>query len=58
MQLLAPCLHMLPTENTGLKDGEVRFRQRYLDLIVNSNVREVRAASAVCWRRAETALGE
>eukprot|EP01043_Picozoa_sp_COSAG02_P002767 COSAG02_NODE_65_length_42645_cov_26.951934_37_plen_226_part_00 len=27
-QLLSPCLHMLPTEVTGLKNGETRFRQR------------------------------
>jgi lysyl-tRNA synthetase, class II len=37
--LLAPCLHMLPTARSGLKDMEVRYRQRYLDLIINDDVR-------------------
>merc|ERR1711965_681534 len=29
MQLLSPCLHMLPTSQSGLKNQEVRYRQRY-----------------------------
>merc|ERR1712226_586540 len=37
MQILAPCLHMLPKAQTGLKDKETRFRQRYLDLIMNES---------------------
>ena len=37
--LLAPCLHMLPHLHYGLKDKETRFRQRYLDLILNEDVR-------------------
>jgi len=37
--LLSPCLHMLPTARSGLKDQEVRYRQRYLDLIMNEDVR-------------------
>lgn len=40
-QLLSPCLHMLPTEVSGLKNGETRFRQRYLDLIMNDHVRQI-----------------
>ncbi|XP_008553506.1 lysine--tRNA ligase isoform X1 [Microplitis demolitor] len=38
--LLSPCLHMLPHLHYGLKDKETRFRQRYLDLILNASVRE------------------
>lgn len=38
--LLSPCLHMLPHLHFGLKDKETRFRQRYLDLILNDKVRE------------------
>ena len=38
--LLAPCLHMLPHLHFGLKDKETRFRQRYLDLIMNRYVHE------------------
>ncbi len=39
MQLLSPCLHMLPTSQSGLKNQEVRYRQRYLDLILNGSTR-------------------
>uniref|UniRef100_A0A8C5SWE5 Lysine--tRNA ligase n=1 Tax=Laticauda laticaudata TaxID=8630 RepID=A0A8C5SWE5_LATLA len=38
--LLSPCLHMLPHLHFGLKDKETRFRQRYLDLILNDFVRQ------------------
>ncbi|KAL7749051.1 lysyl-tRNA synthetase [Sorochytrium milnesiophthora] len=38
--LLTPCLRMLPKARTGLKDQETRYRQRYLDLIMNQHVRE------------------
>ena len=41
MQLLSPCLHMLPMGYTGLKNQEVRYRQRYLDLILNTETRRV-----------------
>jgi len=40
IELLSPCLHMLPHLHFGLKDKETRFRQRYLDLILNSEVRQ------------------
>lgn len=30
IQLLSPCLHMLPHLHYGIKDKETRFRQRYL----------------------------
>ncbi|KAG5311790.1 SYK ligase, partial [Acromyrmex insinuator] len=39
--LLSPCLHMLPHLYFGLKDRETRFRQRYLDLILNDKVRQI-----------------
>jgi lysyl-tRNA synthetase class 2 len=38
--LLSPCLRMLPRQRTGLKDQETRYRQRYLDLIMNPQVRD------------------
>lgn len=41
LKLLSPCLHMLPHLHYGLKDKETRFRQRYLDLILNGNVRNI-----------------
>ncbi|KAH8387154.1 hypothetical protein KR093_005039, partial [Drosophila rubida] len=40
LKLLSPCLHMLPHLHFGLKDKETRYRQRYLDLILNNKVRE------------------
>lgn len=40
LQLLSPCLHMLPEAHTGLKDRESRYRKRYLDLIMNNRTRE------------------
>lgn len=41
VQLLASCLHMLPKLEQGLTDSEIRFRQRYLDLIVNQDKRNI-----------------
>ncbi|XP_072765001.1 lysine--tRNA ligase isoform X2 [Anoplolepis gracilipes] len=41
ISLLSPCLHMLPHLHFGLKDRETRFRQRYLDLILNDKVRRI-----------------
>ncbi|GFY43690.1 lysine--tRNA ligase [Trichonephila inaurata madagascariensis] len=40
IEILAPCLHMLPHLHYGLKDKETRFRQRYLDLILNEFSRD------------------
>jgi lysyl-tRNA synthetase class 2 len=40
MRLLSPCLYMLPTERQGVKDPEIRYRQRYLDLICNKSTRD------------------
>ncbi len=40
VQLLSPCLHMLPDAHTGFKDRENRYRKRYLDLIMNNRTRE------------------
>ncbi|KAL8699778.1 MAG: hypothetical protein Q9224_001268 [Gallowayella concinna] len=39
--LLTPCLHQLPSERYGFKDQEQRYRQRYLDLIMNDKARNV-----------------
>ncbi|RAL16384.1 lysine--tRNA ligase KRS1 [Aspergillus homomorphus CBS 101889] len=39
--LLAPCLHAIPSEHFGLQDKEQRYRQRYLDLIMNDRSRNV-----------------
>lgn len=41
VNLLSSCLHMLPRFEQGFSDSEVRFRQRYLDLIVNQDNRQI-----------------
>jgi len=38
--LLTKSLQALPSTHFGLKDAETRYRQRYLDLLVNPEVRE------------------
>ena len=38
--LLTKCLHPLPEKFHGLTDTDTRYRQRYLDLIVNPEVRD------------------
>ncbi|MDO4547860.1 MAG: lysine--tRNA ligase [Clostridia bacterium] len=40
LELLTKCLHPLPEKFHGLKDTDTRYRQRYLDLIVNPEVRQ------------------
>ena len=41
LELLSPCYHMIPKGITGLKNQEVRYRQRYLDLIMNNETQRV-----------------
>lgn len=41
LTLLAPCLHMLPGKHVGLKDKEIRYRQRYLDLMLHEKTRNI-----------------
>ncbi|MCX7780949.1 MAG: lysine--tRNA ligase [Negativicutes bacterium] len=40
LEFLAKCLRPLPEKWHGLKDIETRYRQRYLDLVVNPEVRQ------------------
>ncbi|KAI5186096.1 lysyl-tRNA synthetase, class II [Nematocida homosporus] len=35
LRVLSPCVHTYPTEHYGLKDTELCYRQRYLDLVLN-----------------------
>ena len=41
VRLLTKCVRPLPEKWHGLKDVETRYRQRYVDLMVNPEVREV-----------------
>ena len=39
--LLSPCLHQIPDDHYGFKNPEQRFRQRYLDFMINDNARNI-----------------
>ncbi len=41
MILLSPCLHNLPSTHFGIEDKEIRYSNRYLDLIVNPHIRDI-----------------
>eukprot|EP00296_Roombia_truncata_P007589 JP446034.1.p1 GENE.JP446034.1~~JP446034.1.p1 ORF type:complete len:593 (-),score=245.05 JP446034.1:128-1906(-) len=41
LELLSPCMRMLPSIRYGFKDQETRYRQRYLDLIFHTSVRDI-----------------
>jgi lysyl-tRNA synthetase class 2 len=53
--LLSKAYRPLPEKWAGLKDVETRYRQRYLDLIVNWDVREVfqKRSAIISWIRRE-----
>ena len=60
LQFLAKCLIPLPEKWHGLTDVEIRYRQRYLDLIVNESARtvfEVRSQTLSSIRRFFDARG-
>ncbi|MCX7944998.1 MAG: lysine--tRNA ligase [Deltaproteobacteria bacterium] len=40
-RLLSKCIHPLPEKWHGLSDIELRYRKRYLDLIMNDEVKEI-----------------
>jgi lysyl-tRNA synthetase class 2 len=56
--LLAKCLRPLPEKWHGLADVEVRYRQRYLDLMVNPQVKEVFATRSKIIRHVRRFLEE
>ncbi|MGE0816835.1 MAG: lysine--tRNA ligase [Vicinamibacterales bacterium] len=60
LTFLAKCFLPLPEKWHGLQDVEVRYRQRYLDLIVNPDVRrvfEIRSRTVAAIRDVLTARG-
>jgi lysyl-tRNA synthetase class 2 len=60
LEFLAKCLLPLPEKWHGLQDVEIRYRQRYLDLIVNPESRrvfEVRSRVVTAMREFLTARG-
>ena len=56
--LLAKSLRPLPEKWHGLKDTETRYRQRYLDLMVNPEARKMLARRARMIARLRSALAE
>jgi lysyl-tRNA synthetase class 2 len=59
LRLLVKALRPLPEKFHGLTDQEMRYRQRYVDLVVNPEVREVFAArSRIVQSLRETLVGE
>ena len=41
LKILSPCLETLPSTYYGIEDKEIRYSNRYLDLIINPNIREI-----------------
>jgi len=41
LTILTPCLHMIPKTISGFSNKESRFRQRYLDLMLNRPIRDI-----------------
>ena len=58
LKLLSPCLHMLPETRTGLNDQEIRYRQRYLDLMVNPKIKTIFQTRSKVINRLRTKLLE
>ncbi|ETV92450.1 lysine-tRNA ligase, variant [Aphanomyces invadans] len=39
--VLSPCVSAIPNSKYGIKDPDIRFRQKYLDLLTNPGVRDI-----------------
>jgi lysyl-tRNA synthetase class 2 len=50
IQMVTKSLRSLPEEYFGLKDSELRLRKRYLDLLLNPEVRELFKQKARFWK--------
>lgn len=40
-EIISKCLHAIPNKHVGFENIELRYRQRYLDLLVNTEVKEI-----------------
>jgi len=50
LQLLSKAVKQVPSEWFGLKDEEERYRKRYLDLILNDDLKELFKKKAIFWQ--------
>ncbi|KAG1706866.1 hypothetical protein DVH05_028706 [Phytophthora capsici] len=41
LEILAPCVQPFPNSKYGIKEPEIRFRKKYLDLLTNPDVRPI-----------------
>ncbi len=41
MKILTPCLQLLPSTFYSIEDKEIRYNNRYLDMILNKDVRDI-----------------
>lgn len=57
-RMLAKSLRPLPGEFYGLEDQELRLRKRYLDMIMNPEVREIFRKKSVFWASVQNFLVE
>jgi len=48
-QLLAKSIRPLPSAWFGIKDEELRYRQRYLDILLNDDLRDIFRKKSVFW---------
>jgi len=50
VEMLAKTIRQVPKEWFGLKDPETRYRQRYLDMILNPEIREMFVKKSRFWK--------
>ena len=55
-KMLAKSLRPLPSEHYGLEDKELRLRKRYLDMLMNPEVREMFVRKTMFWQTAQNFL--
>ncbi len=55
---LAKCLQPLPEKWHGLKDMEARLRQRYVDLLMDKDVRDLFLKKSIFWHTVRQELGQ
>ncbi|MFI9507654.1 bifunctional lysylphosphatidylglycerol synthetase/lysine--tRNA ligase LysX [Nocardia sp. NPDC052566] len=55
-RMLGKCLHPLPDKWKGLSDPEARVRQRYVDMAINTEIREVLAKRSAVVRSLRDSL--